>query len=784
MAAIAALCLASPRSKPAPGATQPPAKAAKPQHEPSQAERLTKRIRDDEAKLRTEKDPAERARLAGDIEASKHQLGPRDATGARLQFAAMWHNAAIESLDADYKRLAARAKAGAATSPGTAAALEARANLRRMASACLLRGWTWGGTLPKYQFDAYGAYVANNLPTLDALFDAVTTALGKEATLAPAAPDREAFLAALAQAKDGCAKMNRAAETFTAPTEAGKSTTRTREALVATLGAFHRGLETVCEADAALRELAGKQPKADASTPAPAQAEHPTAEEKAAVEKIRAVAATLAKGGPWENTRDALDRFSAIAEQGLTVERTRSGAQELLHHLLRAAEYVQDLTTSRSAYPEYVTARQEALAEAFGYLGKNDYRQYAYSRLRQISTGDRSRQAIDASPLSVAAAQGLLRGFAMPQTAFTAADGTSNFEAFDTTRASLIGTLTKLTYWPPKTLAPQLAPAYKRFCDVFLQAAEAAGTTRPDVPVSLLEAYQTAATFGKDLERVVAANQAFRAVEQYAPQRAPALYTEFLTRSDPLAGSLAPADKAARPLLDEFLHPFLGLLDLQLPEPQHQRIAEALAGGNYKGALAMFGKQITAALGEAARGKGLSLESTLEARWMFKALRHRCITETDGLAKVGVANLDPLSMPEKVYSQFVAALDQHVRRLMARYAGEHVVGASPQTLFLAPWDSVYCSVGAAQRETLKTRHAGESDLDFLMRNLAQAADPAPPDSAWFGWAVGSNITEAATCLAAGYDRAAAYHLGLISEHQGYHRLGLDKELLPAAFDPK
>jgi hypothetical protein len=779
--AIATACVAAPGPRAAPGAAQPPAKAAKPPRELTHAETMTKRIRDDEAKLRTEKDPVERDRLVNAIETAKHALGPRDATGARLQFAAMWHDAAIESLDTEYKRLIGRAKIGVASSSATVVALEARANVRRMAGACLLRGWTWGSVLPRYQFDAYGSYLANNLPTLDAVFDAITTALAKEATLPPAAPDREAFLAALAQAKDGCAKMNQATEAFSAPPETGRPA-KDRDALVATLGTFHQGLETVCEADATLRELAGKQPKGDTSAPAPAQEEHPSADEKTALERIRAVEATLAKNGPWEKTRDALDRFSAVAEQGLATERARPGAQELLHYLARVADYVEGLTKSKSAYPEFVTARQEALTEAFSYLTQKGYRQYAYTRMRRICDGDRPRCAIDASPLSPDAAQGLLRSFSLTGAAFRAAGSGDSFDAFDTARSRLIDTLAKSADWPPKALSPQLAPAYKKFRDIFVQATEAAGTTKADASAVLLEAYQAAATFGKDLERVIVADRAIRSVEQYAPQNAAQMYAEFLKRADGLAGSLTAAARAERPVMDEFYQPFLTLADVDLPGPTHQQSAQALTGGIYKNALAMLGKQVAAALTESTRGRVAPLETALEARWMFRALRHRCVTEADGLAKTGTANLDAFSMPEKTYSQFVSALDQNVRRLMGRYASEHVVGAAPPGQFLAQWDTVYCYVGAAQRQTLRTRHAGERDLDFLMRNLAQATDPTPPDSAWFGWAVGFHSVEAATCLVAGYDKTAAYHLGQIREHRDDNRL--DKELQPAAFDPK
>ncbi|MBE3099997.1 MAG: hypothetical protein IMZ44_22995 [Planctomycetes bacterium] len=779
VAVLAACACAAPAAK---TAAKPAAPAAKPKpapREPTRAEVLVRRIRDSEARLRTEKDPAERQRFIDNIETCKHELGPRDPTGAKVQFAAMWHDGAIEALDAEYKRLAGRAKGGQ-PGAGTTLALEARANLRRMAAVCLRRGWTWGGTLPRYQYDAYGQYLANNLGTLDAMFDSVAAALAREPTLPPVVPDRAAFLAALAQVKEGCAKMNQAVETFTT---AEIKTSRDRDTVLAALGTFHAGLDTVYEADGALRELAGKAPKSDsAAAPPPGDTEGPSAEEKASLEKIRAVAAALPPDSAWAKTREALERFVPIAEQGLQVQHTRPGAQELLHHLARTAEYVEGLTKSKAAYPEYVAARQASLEEMLDYIGKKGYRQYGYSHLRRIYEGDQDRVALEATPLTPPACQGILRAIGLRESSFTGADGERNFYAFYYGRNALMDVLGKLPRWSPKEMSPQLAPLYARFHEVFIQSAEAAGNTPPDDSVALKDAYHAAGRFGKDLERVVVADRAIRAVEQYLPARAGPMYADFIRRAEPLAGNLTVAAGNERPLLDQFLLPFQDLIDLELPGPQHQQAAAAFSGGAYKPALTMLGKQVTAGLNDAAKGRSDSLQTALEARWMFKTLRHRCVSEADGLAKAGVTNLDAFSMPEKTYSQFVAAIDGHLKRLLSKYAGEHIILGSPQCQFLWKWDSVYCMVGAAQRLTLKARHPGESDLDFLMRNLAQAADPAPPDSAWFGWAVGYHAVEAATCLAAGYDGTAGYHLGELKMHRTESRL--DRELTTALFDPK
>ncbi|MCX5675790.1 MAG: hypothetical protein NTX87_12350 [Planctomycetota bacterium] len=775
VAVLAACACAAPAAKPA-------APAAKPKpapREPTRPEVLIRRIRDSEARLRTEKDPAERQRFIDNIETCKHELGPRDPTGAKVQFAAMWHDGAIEALDAEYKRLAGRAKSGPAGA-GTTLAMETRANLRRMASACLLRGWTWGGTLPKYQYDAYGQYLANNLGTLDAMFDSVAAALAREPTLPPAAPDRAAFLAALAQAKEGCTRMNQAAETFiTTEIKMAKD----REAVLAALGTFHAGLDTVYEADGTLRELAGKAPKSDsAAAPPPGDTEGLSAEEKASLEKIRAVATALPADSAWAKTREALERFAPLAEQGLQVQRTRPGAQELLRHLARTAAYVQGLSSSKAAYPEYVATRQASLEEMLDSIGKKGSRQYGYSHLRRIYEGDQDRLALDASPLTPAACQGILRALGLRESSFTGADGERNFNAFYYGRIALMDVLGRLPRWPPKEMSPQLAPLYAKFHEVFIQSAETAGKTPPDDPVALKDAYHAAGRFGKDLERVVVADRAIRAVEQYLPARAGPMYADFIRRAEPLAGSLTVAAGNERPLLDQFLLPFQDLIDLELPGPQHQQAAAAFTGGAYKPALTMLGKQVTAGLNDAAKSRSDTLQTALEARWMFKMLRHRCVSETDGLAKAGTANLDAFSLSEKTYTQFVAAIDGHLKRLLSKYAAEHIILGSPQCQFLWKWDSVYCMVGAAQRLTLKARHTGESDLDFLMRNLAQAADPAPPDSAWFGWAVGYHAVEAVTCLAAGYDGTAGYHLGELKMHRTENRF--DRELATALFDPK
>jgi hypothetical protein len=183
---------------------------------------------------------------------------------------------------------------------------------------------------------------------------------------------------------------------------------------------------------------------------------------------------------------------------------------------------------------------------------------------------------------------------------------------------------------------------------------------------------------------------------------------------------------------------------------------------------------------DASKGNSTVLDSALEARYMFNLVRHRAVAETDGLAKAGVTNLDAFSVPQKTWTAFVAALDQHLAKQLGLYCNERVIRA-PACQFLSRWDAAYCWVGAAQRLTLADRHAGESDLDVLMRNLAEAADPSPPDTAWFGWAVGYHAVETMTCLMAGYPATAGWHAGELHLHRV--EKGFDRELSVAVMDP-
>jgi len=814
--AAGVLILMSALAAAAPAPTRPPAARAPPSPrrpaEPTREELLTKRLRDLESKLRagTEKDPDLRRRLPDDIERAKQDLGPHDAAGARVHPQALWHDTAIDQLEADIKRLAGRAKMVTSGAP----AMDARIYARQMALVCLTRGWTWGPPL-KYQFDVYGQYLTNNMALLDGVFDGVAAALAREATLADAAPDHDAFVAALTDAKNGIAGMEKAVDQFTntnVKAEGG------RGKVVAALGLFTDALQAVYEAEDALRELSEKQKNASPVAQAPPalqapvaqppsavqdaqmrasglqaqtgasgpQAETPVAaaplsdDDKARLETIRAAVKALDQAQGWLAVRTALERYAAVAEQGLQVPRARAGALEMLDTLFRAAEYVQGLAGSKAAYPEYVAARQKSLEEAFTYLEKKPTRRSGYSMLRRHAVGDRDRRALDAGPLSPEASQGILRASALSYRVFKSETAAERF-GYDV--QAIIDIAGKLPAWPPKDMTGLLTPLYKRFADTFTQAAETAGKMPLDDPDALCQPYAATAVFGRDLERLVRADQAIKAVAAYSPTRARSMYDDLVREMEGLERSIGPQGRDDRIKLDQFFKPFQELADLQLPAPEHQAAAMRLTGNSCKAAVPVLANEISRglAVASAAKGTATALESAMEAKPMFLLLRHRCVAEMLGIGKTGTANLDAFSTPEKTWGQFVTALDSHLRQTMTQYITPDPRGRKPSCQFLAGWDQVYCWVAAAQRLTGTARRTGESEMGLLLRHLAQAADPTPPDTVAFGWMVGYHATEAAGSLTGGFEFTAGWHRGLVHETRTDRHF--EKELTPAILDP-
>ena len=742
-----------------------PAQPAQPAREPTRPELLTQHIAGAEAKLRTEKDPDLRKRLTEDIETAKHELGPTDAAGNRIKCQAMWHDAALRDLDADIKRLTLRAK----PKGGAGLALDARLAARRMASIGLTRGWSYGATMPKYQFDALGTYLVNNMPALDRLFDEAAAAL---AGPPPAAgPQRDALLKALGEVKDGLARMTAAVEAFNG---ADTSTAEGRAARMKTLPAFADALRTAYDALLVLRGLgvklkAGDAPGADPeAAPALAESPEPTAQELADLKNVNAVIASLTGEG-WEPVKAAMEKFAAVTESGLRVPSARPAAQQLLDTLNRLANYIKGLTASKVAYPEYVAKRQESIAETLEYLAKPSYRRQQYSEIRLMCEGDQDRRALERGPLSPEASQGLLMAAGTPSAAFKGAKDAYLADRFRASLATVIRVLGKMPDWPPKDMTGQLKPLYGRCAEVFGRAAEALGKAPQDDLEAFEKAASETAVYAGDIERLFRADEAIKAVARYVPAQAPPMYARLVSAAEGLVRNTSIEKRKERQELDLYFGPFQKLAGLRLPGPEHARAATTVSGGAYKPAVTFLAGNVTRNLVSAAQGNSTWLDTTLDVQPLFSALRHRAVAETAGLPKVGTTNLHPFSAPEKPWSQFIASLDGNIRLLLKQYGSEHKREIAWDTL--RPWDGVYCALAAAQQLTRNARQPGESETDFLMRHLAQAADPNPPDAVWFGWAVGYHGTEAAACLAAGYERTAGWHLGVLGEIRQEQRLG-------------
>ena len=405
-----------------------------------------------------------------------------------------------------------------------------------------------------------------------------------------------------------------------------------------------------------------------------------------------------------------------------------------------------------------------------------------YSMLRRHAEGDRDRRALDAGPLSPEASQGILQAVSLSYRAFKNETAGDRF-SYDV--RAIIDIVGKLPAWPPKEMTGRLTPLYKRFSDTFLQSAETAGKMPLADADALVQPYAATATFGRDLERLVRSDSCVKAVAAYSPARARLLYDDLVRQMEALELSIGPLEKDERAKLDLFFKPFQDLADLQLPAPEHQAIAMRLTGNSYKTALVSLANEITRGLAfaSAAKGTATTLESAMEAKPMFLLLRHRCVAETLGLGKVGTANLDAFSIPEKPRAQFVAALDQHLRQSMTQYAAFPLDprGRKLPIQFLGAWDQVYCWVAAAQRLSAPTRRTGESEMDLLLRHLAQVSDPTPPEPRAFGWMVGYHATEAAASLTGGFEYTAGWHRGLV--HETRVERHFEKELTPAILDP-
>ena len=724
-----------------------------------------------EKTLRTTNDPLERKRLTDELEKVRHQIGPVDVNGVRVRCQAMWHDSAFESLDQDIKRLAPRPGATTAGGPAT----ELRLAARRMARACLADGWRIPDGLVKYQVDVFGAYLANNLRTLDALFDSAAAGLAREQKAAEAGEDAAARQKATEKARQGLARMNAAAEAMT------KAAPDPPDALLPTLSEFLGGLRAVREADDAMRELArgkGKAaPEAAGGAGADAgEAETPesppmTEAEKNTLDGVRRIAGRL-KGDAWAETAEALTRFAGTAEAGFRVASARPQARELLVGLDRAAALAEGLDASKSAYPDYLTMRQNQLAGALGQIDQVETRAGAYERLAWLWQDDEFRRRMDSGGLTPEAAQGLVRAQyeVAPR---LQREGESDAGAlaqaiYQGCRAVAVA-LEKTAAGPPKDMAPALRDNFLRLQKEFRSDVEKAGTAFPADAKTGATKLTSAASAARGMDLLVRADAILKTIGKLRPARAQAIYGQIAKPAQDAALQQGEAAAAAQQTLEMLIQPFEDLGRLPMPEPELSRGVTALVGRTYGTASGVFNQAIGAGLDAAAQGDAVPLRQALAAQYMFGLLRHRAQAVAFRLDKAATGNLAAFSVPESVWSRFVPTLDQRLQAAMAQFAAQGVSRA-PNIEALADWDAVYADVLAAQRLTLDGRLEGESGLDLLMRNLERAAALAADRQAAQGWAVGYHATEAAATMSAGFDTTAAYHRNLMRSYDGALRM--------------
>jgi len=717
----------------------------------SQEPSRTDLLREAEARLRTEKDPEHRQELADRIERYKHELGPYDEKGTALHPSAMWHATAIGSLKEEVQRLEARPK----LTPAAAFAANLRIHTRRMAATCLERGWDWGGERPRFRFDAFGSYLANNLGAPDALGDALAVWIAKEASLT-SGPSGEAFKAALADAQAGLERLGQAVEHFTSAPSRRESE---RMALAADLGKFAQALDALGEAKSALEALEAKVSGGGAGAAgqesAAPEAPQVTEDDKARLEKIRRLAAGL-EGPGWETVRSGLERFATVAEPALQIRQARAKALDLVEHLELAAQYAQDLAQSKSAYPEYLDRERGGLEHVLQLLGEKSRRQEGYASIRRRQADAHTRRVLDASPLSPAVCQNVLRASAVSKETFLQKGSEYWWEEFRGSLGRTIATLEKMPAWSSETVAGRLVGQYPSFSKAFLNAVGRAGESATPSAEGLRGDFIAAAGAGQDLERIVWANRAVKSVAKYVPWRADPMATELGAMTVNLQEASPEKRQYLRENMDRFIRPFRALVDFQPPGPEHAREASRLTGGLYSRAVAKFSQEVPAAIEKASKGSPMALDAAMAGRWMFVLLRHRCIAEAESLAKADPASLIPFCVPPKHWNTFLQVAERQLRGLFSQYLVSKAL--IPDTGYLADWDTVFCAVAAAQRMTLEEPPGKETDLDRLVGNLYRVADPDASDAAVLGWATGYHTTEASAALVGGFGGTARWHL--------------------------
>jgi hypothetical protein len=751
-------------------------------------QQLANQAADLEKAMRRAADPVERKRFLEELEKVKHHMGPFDPSGARIKCQAMWHDAALQALDADIKRLAATP--AAATS-------EAHLHARRMAAACLTHGWRIYDGRTKYQVDVFGEYLWNNIRTLDALFDAIAASSAKQAKLDPAGEDAAVYKPALEKAKTGIAEMRKAADAM------AKAGPEAEADLVPLLADFLQGLMAVREADLALAELAPKKGKAPAASAEAVAPEPPpmTAQEKDQLAKVKDIAGRL-KGDAWAPVSADLARFAAAVEAGFEVPSARPKARELLQQIRQAAGLADAVSGSKVAYPEYVKMRQEELAAIFQLIAKPASRQRGYTRLGTAVQEDRFRRVVESAGLSAATAKGLLIGYYQvlpelnavidaaaaaaaataagkppatpPPTAAAVATATQQARALQTSCDAIAATLEKMAAGPPKDMTPRLPECYTRQETLFRGEVDGAAAAMAASRAAAIQQLAVAAERAADLALVVRADVVVKVVMKYRPGRAQAMYAQVLRGCQELVvRSAQPA--APRQALETLVRPFESLDKFPLVEPEYARSVNAIAGRVYPSAVGMFLLDVGAGIDAASAADLVGLTAALSVRPLFGLVRIRAVADACRLERAGAANLVTFSFPDRVWGPFVKALDPKMQILLVDYARNGRLRASPSLLrTAAALDDVYGAVACSQRLTLDARAEGQADVDFLLRNLDRAAVASPTTEVYYGWITGYHAIEAAVTVEAGFDTVAGYHRYVLrSYHDSLRATDLD-----------
>ena len=741
---------------------------------PPSLESLTRQAASLQRKIRRERNPADRKELLEALELLYHQMGPTDAAGKRVRCQAMWHDQALEQLGGEMKRLSGRKVPLAEARGGTLVRL-GRLAVRRMAQACLVHGWRIYAGPEKYQVNAFGQYLANNLPTLDGLLKRLSglsvPAGGAEAGQAEA--EQAEAAPAIAKARAGLAKMIEAADAMV------DTPSDQPDGLIVPLGTFMEGLTAVREAVEGVRAAEAEaaeeaQPAGPASSPPPPMTEA----EKQRIASLRQVAAALTEAD-WDAVADYVERFASMIEVGFTVAGARPKARELLEQTERAVELARSLASTQVLEEERLAGRRRGLLRSLAEMARPADRADGYARLERQWSHDAFRRRLETLDLSAEAARGLLR--AREQVAPTwkqseLSEVVDDGRAMASACSSLGKTLGSMQNWPPKDMDDQFLECYGHQKKWFLEQLESAGRRVLEDAGKALGPLQVAARRGQDLALIVRAERVVKAVKRYRPRQAGRMYQQMLHPAKGLVVDPNSAERS-RGQLEDFVRPFEDLEAFPAPEPAHRRMLSGLLGQVYPAAVAKLTRDLAVGIDSAATGDPMPLREALQAADLFGLARKRALAEEAGLQRAGVRNLAAFSMPAGLWTNFHQGLDRWLQAMFTAYVRGRKTSlwrTEPAAL-----EAVYGPVVAAQRLTLEARFPGEADLGFLMRNLQRVTVLDPPDRAGDAWRVGYHATEAAATTVADLDTVAAWH----RRRMRYNREHLDRVELSAPAEP-